>query len=60
VRYYASPLIRGHAVGDDAATSSSAVAILAEQRVNAAWAARVHREYPRVLARERGVVVLSR
>jgi hypothetical protein len=60
VRYYSSPLVRGHAVGDDAATASSAVAILAEQGVNAAAAARVHREYPHVLARERGVVVLSR
>jgi 4-amino-4-deoxy-L-arabinose transferase-like glycosyltransferase len=60
VRYYSSPLIRDHAVGDDSASTSSAIAILAEQRANAAAAARVRRDYPRVLARERGVVVLSR
>ena len=60
VRYYTNPPLRENAVGSEDATDKSAIAILAEQRINATSAARVHRDYPRVLARERGVVVLSR
>jgi uncharacterized membrane protein len=60
VRYYFDPIVRDNAVGSEYATDKSAIAILAEQRINATTAAQVRREYPRVLARERGVVVLSR
>jgi hypothetical protein len=60
VRYYVYPPLRGNAVGYDPATAHSAVAILAEHGVNAATAAQVRRDYPRVLRRARGVVVLSR
>jgi 4-amino-4-deoxy-L-arabinose transferase-like glycosyltransferase len=60
VRYYVYPPLRGNAVGYDPASTNSAVAILAEHGVNAATAAQVHRDYPRVLRRARGVVVLSR
>ncbi|HVN29943.1 MAG TPA: hypothetical protein VMT64_15710, partial [Candidatus Binataceae bacterium] len=60
VRYYLDPQLRNYAFGDEAARNDSAVAILAEQRVTAAAVARVHRDYPRLLARARGVVVLAR
>jgi len=60
VRYYIDPLLRKSAVGSDEATNQSALAILAEERINATATAQVHRDYPRLLARERGVVVLSR
>jgi mannosyltransferase len=60
VRYYVAPPLRGYAVGYDRANATSTVAILAEQGVNAPTKARVRQEYPRVLMRARGVVVLSR
>ncbi len=60
VRYYLYPPLRDTAVGYDPNTATSTVVILAEHGVNAAASARVRHEYPRVLARERGVVVLSR
>ncbi len=60
VRYYVYPPLRGNAVGYDPATAHSTVVILAEHGVNPAVAARVRRDYPRVLRRARGVVVLSR
>jgi hypothetical protein len=60
VRYYVYPPLRGNAVAYDPARTNSAVAILAEHGVNAATAAQVRRDYPRVLRRARGVVVLSR
>jgi hypothetical protein len=60
VRYYFDPIVRAYAVGSEYATDKSAIAILAEQRINATTAAQVRKEYPRVLARDHGVVVLSR
>ncbi len=60
VRYYMYPPLREHAIGYDPADTSSTVAILAEHGVNATITARVRRDFPRVLARARGVVVLAR
>jgi hypothetical protein len=61
VRYYAYPPLRGNAVGYDEATANSAVAILAEQGVNAVrTTSKIRREFPHVLEHARGVVVLSR
>jgi 4-amino-4-deoxy-L-arabinose transferase-like glycosyltransferase len=60
VRYYAYPALRTDAVGYDRANHSPAVAILAEHGVNPALEAQVHRDYPHVLERAAGVVVLSR
>ena len=60
VRYYSYPRLRGNAVSFDPAADHSAVAILAEHGVNAAATARIHRDYPHVLERASGVVVLSR
>lgn len=60
VRYYAYRQLRGNAVSFDPAADRSAVAILAEHGVNAVAMARIHRDYPHVLERASGVVVLSR
>ena len=60
VRYYAYPQLRGNVFSFDPAADHSAVAILAEHGVNAAVTARIHRDYPEVLERASGVVVLSR
>jgi hypothetical protein len=60
VRYYAYPQLRGNPVGFDPAADHSAVAILAEHGVNQAVTARIHDDYPHVLERASGVVVLSR
>lgn len=59
VRYYMYPALRAHALGYDPQNNRAAVAILAEH-FNAATTAQVHRDFPRVLARARGVVVLAR
>ncbi len=60
VRYYAYPPLRDNAVSFDPAADHSAVAILAEHGVNEAVTARIHSDYPHVLERASGVVVLSR
>jgi 4-amino-4-deoxy-L-arabinose transferase-like glycosyltransferase len=60
VRYYFYPPLRGHVVGYNPPKTNSAVAILAEHGVNPAIDAQVRRDYPRVLRRAHGVVVLSR
>jgi len=60
VRYYAYPPLRPTAVGYYPATHHSAVAILAERGVNPALDAQMRRDFPHVLRRARGVVVLSR
>ena len=60
VRYYVYPPLREIAVGYDPATDRAAVAILAEHGVNAVTATPIHRDYPHVLERANGVVVLSR
>ena len=60
VRYYVSAPLRGYAVGYDRANTNSTVAILAEHGVNPALDAQMRRDFPHVLSRARGVVVLSR
>jgi mannosyltransferase len=60
VRYYVYPPLRAKAAGYDPATDHAAVAILAEHGVNAATATPIRRDYPHVLERANGVVVLSR
>ena len=60
VRYYMYPPLRGDAVGYDRVNAHSRVAILAEHGVNSVIDAQVRGNYPHVLRRARGVVVLSR
>jgi len=60
VRYYTYPPLRDHINGYNASESGAAVAILAEHGFNATATARVHRAFPRILARAHGVVVLAR
>ncbi|HLI80697.1 MAG TPA: hypothetical protein VKV03_11990 [Candidatus Binataceae bacterium] len=59
VRYYMYPQLRAHALGYDPQNNRAAVVILAAH-FNAAMSAQIHRDFPRVVARARGVVVLAR
>jgi hypothetical protein len=60
VRYYSDPSMRARIIPYDSASSNLQMIILSNRLVHYEVDPRVRHDYPRVLARERDVVVLSR
>ncbi|HXN85856.1 MAG TPA: glycosyltransferase family 39 protein [Candidatus Binataceae bacterium] len=60
VRYYMPPATRQEAIPYDATTNHSRVAVLAEHGVRDTNTSGVRRDFPHVIARTRGIVVLAR
>jgi 4-amino-4-deoxy-L-arabinose transferase-like glycosyltransferase len=60
VRYYMPPAARQDAIPYDPPTNHSRVVVLAEHGVRDSNTTGVRRDFPRVIARPRGIVVLSR